>query len=102
MKQIGFVIIVNSKYISTILNRSIQEFRSKVKSLFSFFKKKSDITSHLVGHSKLKELDINDLSKRKQMIEDMETKLTGALIKNSITENSAVAGEANDDEVVTA
>ena len=62
---------------------------------------KCDRTSHWVGHSKLKELDINDLFEMKQMIEDLEAKLTGALKENSNTDNLAVAGEVNVDEAVT-
>ena len=34
--------------------------------------------SHWVGHLDLKELYINDLIKRKQMIDDMEAELTEA------------------------
>ena len=44
----GFEIIVNSHYIGTILNGSIQEVKSKRKSLFSFFEtniNKADIIS---------------------------------------------------------
>ena len=46
-------------------------------SFFNFFNiNKGDKTSHWVGHSDLKELDINDLFERKQRIEDMEAELT--------------------------
>ena len=37
---------------------------------------KNDRTAHFVGHSKLKELDIDDFYKRKQMNEEMEAELT--------------------------
>ena len=39
---------------------------------------KGDRTSHWVGHSKIKELDINDLFERKDMIENLEAELTEA------------------------
>ena len=54
------------------------------KKLFSFFKKtKTNLrTSHWVGHSKLKELGINDLFDREQMIEYLESGLTGAHKEN--------------------
>ena len=57
--------------------------RSQIKgktlfSLFNFYKNKGDRTSHWVGDSKLKELDINDFFERKQIIEDMESELTEA------------------------
>ena len=58
---------------------------------------KGDITSHWVGHSKLKELFINDLFERKHMIDAMEDELTGALKKTSNNDNSEVAEEANVD-----
>ena len=55
----------------------------KGKKPFSFFNflniNKGDKTSHWVGHSDLKELDINDLFESKQTIEDMEAELTEAL-----------------------
>ena len=35
----------------------------------------NDRTAHFVGHSKLKELDIDDFYKRKQMNEDMEAEM---------------------------
>ena len=35
--------------------------------------------SHWVGHSKLKESDINDFFEKEHMIEDLEAELTGAL-----------------------
>ena len=35
----------------------------------------NDRTAHFVGHSQLKELDINDLYKRKQTNEDMEAEM---------------------------
>ena len=79
--------------------------RSK-KKLFGSFKEISidkDIkAAHWVGHSKLKELYINDLFYRKQMIEDLEAGLTGALKEISNTENLAVAEEENVDESITA
>ena len=48
-----------------------------------------------VGRSKLKEVDINDLFKRKQMNEAMEAELTGI---DSRTDNLAVTEEENVDE----
>ena len=43
MKLIGIGMIGNSNYIGTSLNRSIQEVKSKGKTLFSFFKKNNYI-----------------------------------------------------------
>ena len=40
---------------------------------------KGDITSYWVVHSKIKELDVNNLFERKQMIEVMKAELTGSL-----------------------
>ena len=62
---------------------------------------KFDRTSHWVGHSKLKVLDINDLFENKQMIEYLEAELTGALKETSNTDNLAMAEEANIDEAIT-
>ena len=67
-----------------------------------FYINKGDKTSHWVENYKLKELDINDLSERKQIIEDMEAEMTEAPKKTSNTENLAVAEEKNVDEAVTA
>ena len=36
----------------------------------------NDRTAHFIGHSKLKELDIDDFYKRKQMNEEMEAEIT--------------------------
>ena len=105
IQLIGIGMIGDSNYIGTSLNGSIQEVESKGKnnavSLKNYINK-GDRTSHQVGHSKLKELDINDLFERKKMIEDMEAEITEAPKINSNTENLAVAEEANVDESVTA
>ena len=97
MRLIVTGMVVNSNYIGTSFSGSIQEFKSKVKNLFSFFKNiyinKYDITSHRVGNSKLKQLYINDFFDRKQIIEYLETELTGSLKETSNTENLAVAEE---------
>ena len=57
----------------------------KSSTLFSFFKKlyinNNDRTAHFVGHSKLKELDIDDFYKRKQTNEDMEAKMKEVDVK---------------------
>ena len=37
---------------------------------------KNDRAAHFIGHSKLKELDIDDFYKRKHMNEEMESDLT--------------------------
>ena len=63
---------------------------------------KSNRKFHWVVKSDLKELDINNFFKRKQMIEDMEAELTEASEINSKTDNSQVTEEANVDETVTA
>ena len=76
MKLIENVIIGNSNYIGTSLNRLILEVKSKGENSFQslqfFYINKNDRTSKWVGHSDLKELDNTDLFDRKQMIEDME------------------------------
>ena len=90
MKLIGIGMVVDSNYIGKILNGSIQEVKSKGKNLVSFFKKnyknKCYRMSHWVGHSDLKELEINDFFERKNVIEDMEAELTEAP-KTSNTDN---------------
>ena len=82
MNMISGGMIGDSKYIGTRFNRLIQEVKSKGKNPFQsiqfFYINKSDITSHWVGHSKLKELDTNDFFERKKNIEDMEAELTEA------------------------
>ena len=45
---------------------------------------KGDKTSHWVGNSDLKELDIKYLFEREKIIEDMETELTKAQKKHQI------------------
>ena len=40
-----------------------------------FFISNNDRKAHFVGHSKLKELDIDDFYKRKQMNEEMEAEM---------------------------
>ena len=62
-----------------------------------FYLNKNDRTAHWVGHSKLKELFINDFFKRKQMNEEMEAELTEM---DSRTDNLAVTEEANVDEAI--
>ena len=73
--------------------------RVKPYSLLSkkFYIRKSDRKDHFVGHSKLKELDINDSYKRKQMNEEMEAELTKT---DSIPDNLAVLEDASVDEAV--
>ena len=82
MKLIGIGIIVHSDYIGTSLNGSIEEVVSKGENpnhfLQSFYINKGDRTYHCVGHSKLKELNINIFFERKMMFEDMEAELTEA------------------------
>ena len=60
----------------------------KEKTLFTFFNvlsiNKGDRMSYWVGHSRLKELYVNSLFERKNMIEDMESELTEALKKVQI------------------
>ena len=62
-----------------------------------FYISKNDRTAHFVGHSKLKELDIDDFYKRKQMNEEMEAELTEM---DSRTDNLAVSEDANFDEAI--
>ena len=58
------------------------------KTLFSFlifvFINKGDRKSHFVGHSELKELDINDLFERINTIKDIKSELTEATKKLQI------------------
>ena len=69
-----------SSYIGTSLNGS--EVKSKGKNPIEFLQNiyitKGDRTSHWVVHSYLKELYINDLFERKQMIEYIKDELTEA------------------------
>ena len=88
MRIIGIGMNGYSNYTGKILNRSIQEVKSKGKNPIQFlqfiYTNKGYITSNWVDHSKLKQLDINDLFERKQIIEDMEAELNGALEKLQI------------------
>ena len=61
------------------------------------FLNKNDRTAHWVGHSKLKELDINDLFKRKQTNEETEAEL---IEMDSKTDHLTVTEEANVDESI--
>ena len=66
--------IGNSNCIGTNFNGSILNITPKELNSFLFLQKKfyiskSDRTYHFVGESSLKELDIKDLKKRKQMNE---------------------------------
>ena len=101
MKLIGIGMIGESNYIGTSLSGSIQELKSKTKKPIQFLPKISDRKSHWDDHSKIKKLDINGFFERKKTIENLEAEMTGALLKTSNTDNSAVAGEANDDEYIT-
>ena len=58
--------------------------------------------AHWVGLSPLKELDYNDFFDRKQMVEDLEVDLTGALKYASNTDDVALAEVADSDEAITA
>ena len=60
-----------------------------------FYIDKNDRTSHFIGYSKLKELDINYFFKIKQTNEAMEAELTEM---DSRTDNLEVTEEANVDE----
>ena len=62
-----------------------------------FYLNKNDITAHWVGHSKLKELDINDFLEGKQMNEEMGDELTEMDSRN---DNLVVTEESNADEVI--
>ena len=80
MKLTGGGLIGNSNYIGTCLNGLILNQPPKELNPFQFLKKnyvsKNDRTAHFVGHYKLKELDIGDFYKRKQMNEEMEAETT--------------------------
>ena len=54
-------------------------------------------TDNWVGHSKLKGLYYNNVFDRKQMIEYLESDLTGAPIDASNTNNVALSEVKNDD-----
>ena len=58
---------------------------------------KTDRAAHFVGHSKLKELDIGDFYKRKQMNEEMETEMTEM---DSIPDHLVVSEDEGADESV--
>ena len=58
--------------------------------------------AHWVCHSPLKELDYNNFSERKGIIEDLEDNLTGTQMDASNTDNLAVAEGANTNEAITA
>ena len=62
---------------------------------------KGDRTYHLVGHSDLNKLYINDFFERKQIIEDLEAELTVLLKETSNTDNLAVSEEAIVDVAIT-
>ena len=81
---------VNPKYLTK---------RDKTYSVSSnkFYLNKNDRTAHWVGHSKLKELDINDFFEIKHTNEEMEAKLTEM---DSRTDNLAVTEEENVDEAI--
>ena len=75
---------------------------SKGKNPIQFLQKRfylniNDRTAHWFVHSKLKELDINDLLKRKQMNEEMETYLIEMDSKN---DHLAVTEEVNVDQAI--
>ena len=63
---------------------------------------KDDIMSHWVGHSKLKDLYINGFFERKDIIEDLEAELNGAIKETSNTDNLVVDEDSNIDEAITA
>ena len=73
IKLISGGMIGGSNYIGTNLNGRIQNISSKeinpIQFLQNVYLNKNYRTVHWVGHSKLKELDINDFFKRKQMSE---------------------------------
>ena len=62
-----------------------------------FYISKNDRKAHFVGHSRLKELDIDDFYKRKQMNEEMEAELTEM---DSIPDHLAVSEDESVDESV--
>ena len=62
-----------------------------------FYISKNDRTAHFVGHSQVKELNIDDFYKRKQMNEEMEAKLTEM---DSIPDHLAVSEDESADEAV--
>ena len=63
----------------------------------TFYINKSDRTAHFVRHSRLKELDIDDFYKRKQMNEEMESEI---IKTDSRPDNLAVSEDASVDEAV--
>ena len=103
---IGLGIIGDYNYIGTILSGLIQDVKPKEKILFSFFKdvfiNKDLRTAHWVGHSLLKELYYNNVFDRKQMIEDLESELTGTPKETSNTDNVDLAEQENVDKATTA
>ena len=57
--------------------------------------------AHWVCHSPLKELDYNNFSERKGIIEDLEDNLTGSPLYASNTDDLPVAEYENSDEAIT-
>ena len=57
----------------------------------------NDRTAHFVGHSKLKELDIDNFYKRKQMNEEMEAEMNEIDVKHG---KKAYSEDANVDEAI--
>ena len=81
MNLIGGGMIGNSNCIVTnlnglILNQPPTELNPFQFLNFFLYINKNDRAAHFVGHSKLKELDIDDFYKRKNMNEEMEAELT--------------------------
>ena len=77
---IGGGMIGNSNCIGTSFNGLILNIPPKELNPFLSLQKnnyigKNDRTAHFVGHSRLKELDINDFYKRKQMNEEWKLNL---------------------------
>ena len=102
MNRIGGGMIGNSNCIGTILNGLILDQPPKIVKPFSvssifFYINKNYRSAHFFGHSKLKELDIDDFYKRKQMNEETESETTEM---DSIPDHLEVSEYEGADEAV--
>ena len=101
MDLIGGGMIGNYNYIGTCMNGLIQNQPPKELNPFQFLQKlyinNKDRTAHFVGHSKLKELDIDDFYERKQTNDKMEAEMSEMDVKHR---KNAYSEDANVDEAI--
>ena len=101
MNLIGGGMIENSNCVGTSFNGLILNITPKELNPFLFlqflYMNKNDRTAHFVGHYKLKELDIDDFYKIKQINKEMEAELTEM---DSIPDHLAVSEDESVDKAV--